>query len=166
MHTAKDTVMAVGAGFSLPYPRRCAHLGCHWYELRGTKASVETPRRWDDKFWRWRMDPGESGATQVQAADANWDRPQGMEKFDRMNLDSAPLDATEEDKKSGHGGRDYRPVDLFVKSILNDTTPAMDVYLSVETAAPAILAAESARQGGVMLTVPDFRPGPNRKGRK
>ena len=33
----------------------------------------------------------------------------------------------------------------------------MDVYRAVETAAPAILAAESAEKGGIMLEVPDFR---------
>ena len=45
----------------------------------------------------------------------------------------------------------------FADAILNDLTPPMDVYRAVETAAPAILAAESARQGGILLQVPDFR---------
>jgi hypothetical protein len=33
----------------------------------------------------------------------------------------------------------------------------MDVYRAVETAAPAILAAKSAREGGILIEVPDFR---------
>ena len=39
----------------------------------------------------------------------------------------------------------------------------VDVYQAVETAAPAILAAQSAEQGGVLLEVPDFRPPGDRK---
>ena len=45
----------------------------------------------------------------------------------------------------------------FIDAIKNDTTPPMDVYKAVETAAPAIIAAESARRGGELLEVPDFR---------
>jgi len=138
MHTAGDTVLAAGAGFTFPYPHRHAETGHHWYELRGTRASVESPRRPDDRFWRWR-----------ESASAH----------EAMDLHSSPQDATAEQLKTGHGGRDFKPVDLFVTCVLNDTLPAMDVYLAVETAAPAILAAESARRDGVMLTVPDFRPG-------
>jgi len=39
----------------------------------------------------------------------------------------------------------------------------MDVYAAAESAAPAIMAAQSVEQGGACLTVPDFRPGPHRK---
>ena len=45
----------------------------------------------------------------------------------------------------------------FIDAIINDKTPAVDVYTAVETAAPAIMAAESARKGGALLEVPDFR---------
>jgi hypothetical protein len=45
----------------------------------------------------------------------------------------------------------------FMDAILNDKTPPMDIYLALETAAPAILAAESARKGGILIEVPDFR---------
>ena len=69
----------------------------------------------------------------------------------------ADPDAPEEFKRASHGGADYYPMYYFVDSIINDKTPPMDVYKAVETAAPAILAAESARQGGVRLEVPDFR---------
>ena len=51
----------------------------------------------------------------------------------------------------------------FVNAILNHTTPPMDVYTAADTAAPAILAAQSAEQNSAPLDVPDFRPGPHRK---
>jgi predicted dehydrogenase len=136
MHTAKDTVMLVGAGFSLPHVPR-GPLHAHWYEVRGTKASVSSPRHKTDGFRHWK---------------------QGMSIYQEADLSSTPIDADEMQARSGHGGADFKPIDTFIRSILDDTTPPMDVYLSVETAAPAIVAAESARQGGMLLEVPNFRP--------
>ena len=46
---------------------------------------------------------------------------------------------------------------LLYRCNQNDKTPPMDVYKAVECAAPAILAAQSARQGGILIPVPDFR---------
>ncbi|MBI4531617.1 MAG: Gfo/Idh/MocA family oxidoreductase [Candidatus Latescibacteria bacterium] len=135
MHTEKDTLLLVGTGFSLPHVPR-GQTSCHWYEFRGTRASVESPRCPSDSFRVWR---------------------DGMETFDTMDLSLIPVDADALQVQSGHGGADYKPVDTFIRAILDETTPPMDVYLSVETAAPAIVAAESARQNGVSLEVPDFR---------
>jgi len=137
MHTEKDTVLLAGAGFSMPHVLR-GETSAHWYEFRGTKGSVESPKSKTDHFRVWR---------------------QGMDAFEKMDISSIPLGATQSQMKSGHGGADYKPVDTFIRSILDDTVPPMDVYRSVETAAPAILAAESAQQGGVSLEVPDFRTG-------
>lgn len=137
MHTEKDTVVLAGAGFSMPCVRR-GPLYCHWQEIRGTKASASTPRFPGDGFRLWK---------------------EGMATYESVPWSSVPLGATEEQAKSGHGGTDFKPVDTFINAIINDTTPPMDVYLSVETAAPAIIAAESARNGGALLNVPDFRKG-------
>lgn len=137
MHTAKDTVILAGAGFSMPCVRR-GPLECHWQEIRGTKASASTPRFPGDCFRLWK---------------------EGMATYESVPWSSVPLGANEEQAKTGHGGTDFKPVDTFIQAIINDATPPMDVYLSVETAAPAILAAESARKGGILLDVPDFRKG-------
>jgi len=136
MHTEKDTVLLAGAGFSLPSVRRGA-TGAHWYEVRGTKASVTSPRCIDDSFRLWR---------------------QGEDTYAPVELSTVPLEATAEQAKSGHGGADFKPVDSFTRAILDGTPPEVDAYRAVETAAPAILAAESARQGGALLEVPQFRP--------
>lgn len=135
MHTAGDTVMAVGAGFTLPCVRR-GPAGCHWYELRGTKGSVESPRCEDDDFRVWR---------------------QGMASFASMDVSTAPIGADELQAKSGHGGADFRPVDTFIRAILEDGIPPVDAVLAAEITAPAILAAESGRRGAELLEVPDFR---------
>jgi len=135
MHTAKDTVMLVGAGFSLPHVNR-GQLSAHWYELRGSKGSVVSPRYKEDQFRVWHP---------------------GSPSYEAQSLSPTPLDATEEQAKTGHGGADFKPVDTFIRSILDDTTPPMDVYRTVEMTAPAVVAAESARQGGAMLQVPEIR---------
>jgi hypothetical protein len=50
----------------------------------------------------------------------------------------------------------------FIESIVENTTPPLDVYKAVEAAAPAILAAQSIDEGSACLEVGDFRPGKNR----
>jgi predicted dehydrogenase len=136
MHTEKDTVLLAGAGFSMPSVNR-GQTGHHWYEVRGADAAVESPRCREDTFRVWRR---------------------GAEAYETMDVSTVPPGADGAAAGSGHGGADFKPVDTFVRSVLDDTVPPMDVYLSVETAAPAILAAESARRGGERLEVPDFRP--------
>ena len=135
MHTEKDTILLAGAGFSLPHVPRGATY-CHWYELRGTDGSVCSPRCYSEPFRVWRR---------------------GMSDFEAMSLSTIPLGADQEQAQTGHGGADYCPVDTFIKSIIEDTTPPLDVYLTAELTAPAIVAAESARSGGALLKVPDFR---------
>ncbi len=136
MHTAKDTVLLVGAGFSLPHVPR-GPLNAHWYELRGTRGSVSSPRHSADGFRRWKA---------------------GMSIYQEMDVSSTPVDADIMQARSGHGGADFKPVDTFIRAILTDTPPPMDVYRAVETALPAILAAQSSHEGGAALDVPDLRP--------
>ena len=135
MHTEKDTVLLVGAGFSLPHVPR-GPTGCHWYELRGTKGSVTSPRHKSDGFRVWK---------------------DGSSIYQEMDLSLTPPDADEMQARTGHGGADFKPVNTFIRSIIENKTPPMNVYRSVETAAPAILGVESAKRGGVLLEVPDFR---------
>jgi predicted dehydrogenase len=135
MHTENDTILNVGAGFTLPHVKR-GPLSAHWYELRGTQGSVTSPRYPGDKFRHWH--PGD-------------------ETYIPDELSAVPLEASESQAQSGHGGADFKPVDTFIRAILDDTTPALDVYLTAELTAPAVLAAESSRKGGVLLDVPDFR---------
>lgn len=135
MHTAKDTVLMVGAGFSLPHVLR-GPLHAHWYELRGTEGSVTSPRHPNDGFRHWKK---------------------GMSIYQEMDVSCVPADADEKQAQSGHGGADFKPVDTFIRAILEDKPPPMDVYRAVETALPAILAAQSARENGRALDVPDLR---------
>ena len=139
MYNDADTVFSVRTGYSSPYGQK-AQTGAHWYQIKGTERSVEWARSTIDTPKMY---------TPVKGThDGEWKA---------MDWTCADPDAPDYIKEAPHGGTDYYPIYYFVDAILNDKTPPMDVYKAVETAAPAILAAQSCEQGGVMLEVPDFR---------
>jgi predicted dehydrogenase len=143
MHTEKDTVLSLTAGFISPnFPK--PDTGYHWYQLMGTGGSVETARAYGDRMKMWLTD-----SFMNHPATVSWE----------FNPHETPAEAM----ASGHGGIDYYPPATFVESILKDKTPPMDIYTAVETAAPAILAGLSVDQGSKCLEVPEFRPVKNRK---
>lgn len=57
--------------------------------------------------------------------------------------------------KGGHGGADKKMVLDFVKCILEDSKPPVDVDMGINISLPGIIATESARQGGVLLNIPE-----------
>jgi predicted dehydrogenase len=142
MHTQKDTIMRFAAGFSAPASNT------HWYHLMGTQGDVETGRGKNEpgKTYFCEAPIIRGNEYSIGRADTTWE-------FDRMP-DTASA--------TGHGGLDYYPAADFVQCILNGKEPDIDVYEAVETAAPVIMAAASAEEGGRVKTVPDFRPGPER----
>jgi len=135
MHTSTDTVLRVAAGFTSPHgPRK--ETGFHWYQVKGTKQTAEWARTDDDSPRLW------------TAKDHKWRN---------MDWTTDVEDVSDFIRESGHGSADGWPVVNFLQAIREDKPIDMDVYKAVETAAPAILAAESSNQGGVLLEVPDFR---------
>lgn len=133
MYNSNDCVFSLRAGFTAPYGYKQG-TSAHWYQIKGTRQSAEWARTTVD---------------QPKQYIGYW-----IERPDWSPMDP---DAPEEFKRALHGGSDYYPMYYFMDAILNDKTPPMDVYKAVETAAPAILAVESANKGGAMLEVPDFR---------
>lgn len=142
MHTAKDTVLKVACGFTSPHGHRGGMGKWHWYHVAGTEREVEWGRYKGDKPKMW---IGE----EEQWRDLDW-------SYNAPNV-------TELSARAGHHGLDWWPIHHFLTAVSENTDVPMNVYEAVETAAPAILAAESSREGGVLKEVPDFR---NRAGRK
>ena len=58
---------------------------------------------------------------------------------------------------------DYYVHASFRDAVISDRPLEFDVYKAMDTAAPAILAAESIAGGSQPLAVPDFRPGKARQ---
>jgi hypothetical protein len=71
-------------------------------------------------------------------------------------------DAPPEARGSGHGDADYYVHAAFRDAVRGVKPLDFDVYTAMDTAAPAILAADSIAQGSQPLQVPDFRPGEKR----
>ena len=67
-------------------------------------------------------------------------------------------DAPDEAAGSGHGDADYYVHASFRDAVRGVSDPELSVYQAMDTAAPAILAAESIKLGSRPLPVPDFRP--------
>lgn len=136
MYNSNDTIFSLRAGFTTPHGHK-KQLAAHWYQIKGSLASAETART-----------DLESDGIKLFRADSGW------ELTDWGTRDNS---APEHIRNAHHGGSDFYPIAHFIDAIVNDKTPVVDVYTAVETAAPAIIAAESARKGGVLLEVPDFR---------
>lgn len=135
MQNSNGAIFSLRAGFTTPFGKK-KHTSSHWYQIKGTNKCVEWSRS--------TLDYGKS-----------YDLTNGwVEHPDWMCVSP---DAPDEFKKASHGGADYYPIYHFIDAIKNDKTPLMDVYKAVECAAPAILASESAKKGGILLEVPDFR---------
>jgi predicted dehydrogenase len=141
MKTEKGAVLRMAAGFSQPVPQKRGH---HWYQVMGTRGCLEWNRsaRERPKFWY-------ADADMDDVADADW----------TFKRDDAPASA----EGSGHGDADYYVHTAFRDAVLEGRPLEFDIYDALDTAAPAILAAESIERGSVALQVPDFRPSVRRR---
>jgi len=106
MHTEKDTVLRMAAGFNVPTP-----VPGHWQHIMGTNGEVETNRSMNDKMKIWL-----ANSFMNTKMDIDWEY---------TPYQPAPPEA----KGTGHGDLDYYPLADFIKSIKKDTSPEMDVYL-------------------------------------
>ena len=139
MRTAKGTIMRLATSFSQPFP----HRDYHWHQVVGTKGSVEWKRSLHDRPKLWLADE-----QMFDVAEVDW-------RYERT-------DAPPEARGSGHGDADYYVQVAFRDAVLYGKPLEFDVYQAMDTAAPAILAAESIAQESRPLPVPDFRPGGQR----
>ncbi len=139
MQTEKGRVLRMACGFTCPVP----HSQHHWYHIHGTRGRLEMERSGLEKPKMWLAD---EQMHEPAAVDWRWERT------------DAPWIATH----TGHHGTDYFAHISFRDSLLHGTAPELDVYRAMDTAAPAILAAESIAKGSVPLQVPDFRPSATR----
>lgn len=146
MHTEKDVVMRMAVGHSsATMPRPGGGSGSsHWHHVKGSEGIIESGRTHAEKPKLW-VD--------------GWQLQQPIE----LTCDMFPTDAPPEAEGSGHGGLDYFVFAQFADAVLRGVPPELDVYRSVETAAPAILAAQSIAEDNRTIDVPDFRPNAQRQ---
>ena len=139
MKTEKDAILRMAVSFEQPSPPR----DYHWSQIIGTRGCVEWKRSLRDLPKMWLAD-----AQMHDMAEVDW-------RFERT-------DAPSEAIGSGHGDADYYVHAAFRDAVLGIRPLEFDVYKAMDTAAPAILAAESIAQGSQPLPVPSFRPSETR----
>ena len=91
-----------------------------------------------------------------------WQAHSQMHDMAEMDWRFERTDAPPEARGSGHGDADYYVHAVFRDAVLHGHPLKFDVYRAIETAAPAVLAADSIDQGSRPLRVPDFRPSADR----
>ena len=136
-----------------------------YYILHGTKGLYESNRRtvWgsDGTVSSYNRGEGEGVADEFHQAwlsDLHGDPPRfhplsGLESYLPQPMHNPPPEGIH----VGHSGGDYWQVRAFVDSIIEDTTPPLDIYRALEMTAPGLCAGTSMEKGGIPVDVPDFR---------
>jgi len=58
--------------------------------------------------------------------------------------------------QGGHGGADKKMLRDFIRCIVEDTPPPIDVDMGIRMSLPGVIADVSARQGGALLEIPEI----------
>ena len=128
--TAKGAVIRIFIGFGM-------YVGYdHNFALYGTRGSILTDK----------TKPLEESHSFAKL----YDIPNTFEKFIEI-----PVKLSNTDDVYGHGGVDARMIRDFIKCIIEDTAPPIDVEMGIRISLPGIIAAESARRGGELLEIPE-----------
>ncbi len=130
-------VIKILAGFSI-----AREPSMHWMVIYGTEGYIEGPRGSRD------------GDHMVYS-----ERTANLHGAMRLPLSSSHVGAPPEATAGGHGTTEYFMCNDFVRCIVDDTEPAIDVYRALDYSVPGICAHMSAEGGAEPIAVPDFRPG-------
>ncbi|MFA5645549.1 MAG: Gfo/Idh/MocA family oxidoreductase [Candidatus Ratteibacteria bacterium] len=105
-----------------------------WYSLYGTKGHLENRRARGEGLLYVRNETEKNG--------------------ELFTSETSNPNAPEEARSGGHGTSEYYMIRDFLASIVNDTTPPIDVLRATEWTIPGIIAHQSAMQNGKWLEVP------------
>ncbi|MBE6664423.1 MAG: Gfo/Idh/MocA family oxidoreductase [Ruminococcaceae bacterium] len=127
--TAKGAVIRIFIGFGM-------YVGYdHNFALYGTKGSILTDK----------TKPLEEATSFAKMKEI----PDTFEKFFEI-----PVRLSNTDDVYGHGGVDAKMIRDFIKCIIEDTDPPIDVDMGIRISLPGIIANESAKRGGELLEIP------------
>lgn len=106
----------------------------HRFRIMGTKGTIET------------------GFDQTTHSFAAFDDiPGSKEKYIDIPINDVSFGIA-----GGHGGADKKMVLDFIKCIIEDKQPELDVDMGIKMSLPGIIAHDSAAQGGTALEIPKF----------
>ena len=129
--TAKGTVIRIFIGFGM-------YVGYdHNFALYGTRGSILTDK----------TKPLEEATSFAKLYESK-------ESFERAF--EIPVKLSDTDDVYGHGGVDAKMIRDFIKCIIDDTEPPIDVDMGIRISLPGIIASESAKRGGELLEIPQI----------
>ena len=127
--TAKGAVIRIFIGFGM-------YVGYdHNFALYGTKGTILTDK----------TKPLEEATSFAKT----YDNKDSFEKFYEI-----PVKLSSTGDVYGHGGVDARMIRDFIKCIIEDSAPPIDIDMGIRISLPGIIANESARRGGELLEIP------------
>jgi predicted dehydrogenase len=130
--TKKGAVIRILIGFGM-------YVGFdHNFALYGTKGSILTDKTKP-------LDDAHSFAKLSEIPDT----------FERAFEIPITYSCTKETE--GHGGADQRMMRDFIKCIIDDTKPPIDVDMGIKISLPGIIANKSAKLGGELLEIPEIK---------
>jgi len=132
--TAKGNVIKVTCGF---YVAR--EPSFHYFSLYGTEGVLESPRGGYDGF------------------KANFHDIPNLQGMVQLPLSWTHTNMPPEAHAGGHGTSEYLMINDFVRAVLDDTKPAIDIHFGLDMTLPGICAHMSAESGSAPVEVPDPR---------
>lgn len=128
--TAKGAVIRIFIGFGM-------YVGYdHNFALYGTRGSILTDK----------TKPLEEAHSFAKL----YDTPDTFEKFTEI-----PVKLSKTNDVYGHGGVDAKMIREFIKCIIDDTPPPIDVEMGLRISLPGIYANMSANQNGELVQIPE-----------
>ena len=124
-----------------------------YYSLQGTRGSFEGTRGFGDpaRIWLEELEPadrpGRSGPS------VSW-RP--LADFEEEFIPDR-IAARSDAARTGHGGSDYWTMKAWVDAYRSGAASPVDLYRALDCSLPGPIALQSAKEGGVLLEIPDPR---------
>jgi len=116
-----------------------------YYAIQGTRGCYEAPTGFGDEHKIWFEDRSDK---------VEW---RSLWDFEEEFMPETWRNPSEEALRAGHGGGDYFEVRDFVDSIIQDTTPRIDIYKAMDFTVPGIISEKSIEENGRAYSVPDLR---------
>ena len=140
--TASGTLIDVRLDMQSHRPHNMTH-----YVLQGTRGAYQSARR-----------KGEPNLVWIEGRSPSPDDWQVLDEYEEEFLPEPWRSLGAVATSAGHGGGDFFVVRDFIQSILAGTPPPIDVYRALDFTVPGLVSEESIAQGGVPISVPDYRP--------
>ena len=129
--TKKGAVIRILIGFGM-------YVGMdHNFALYGTKGSILTDKT--------------KPLSEAHSFAKMHEIPGTFERFLEI-----PVTYSHSNETAGHGGADAIMMRDFIKCIINDTEPPIDVDMGIKISLPGIIAQESSKLGGQLLEIPEI----------